>query len=182
MKLCIDTDVLSKRSMSLKEFLILLINYLDIDYKSALNYTLSFGYGQRDLNNENKIVLPDSTKDLIVKILTESSPKLEYSPIADYYGLAQEMQSIFPRGNKEGTNSSWRDSTDNITQKLMVLVTAYGFIFTELEALNATRWYVHHWQDDRKYMKTLKNFILRTHNGQIDSDFMTIIENQRDLK
>lgn len=179
MKICIDTDVLFKHSTSISEFLVLLMNYLGIDYKKALEYTLTFGYTQQDSNDKDKIVLSDNIKDLVPIILMESSPKPEYYPIADYQGLAQELQSIFPRGNKEGTDSSWRSSTDIVAMRLMIITKAFGFVFTEFEALNAARWYVHHWQDELWLMKPLADFLLNIHKGQIDSDFMTIIENQR---
>ena len=81
---------------------------------------------------------------------------------------------------KKTETYNWRDSTEVIAFKLRTLVAKYGFIFTEDEAIKATKEYVESFEDDNKNMKLLKYFILRTSkDDSIDSMFMTIIENNR---
>lgn len=90
--------------------------------------------------------------------------------------------NIYPSGNKSGTSYLWGGTLEEIAQKLMVLVTVHSFIYTEDEAIKATKEYVGSFEGDRSHMKLLKYFLLRTRKTEqeIDSDFMTIIEKNRD--
>lgn len=115
-------------------------------------------------------------------MITEADERLNKSPIKDFYVLARKLMNIYPSGNKSGTSYLWGGTLEEIAQKLMVLVTVHSFIYTEDEAIKATKEYVGSFEGDRSHMKLLKYFLLRTRKTEqeIDSDFMTIIEKNRD--
>lgn len=179
MKLSIDTTILSKYSMCLREFLALLFPYLGIKHEEAYKDAINKDLAEPDLTSIRELVLSDNTKNLIAKVLIESSDKLQQSPIKDFDAFALTLQNIYPQGNKPGTTYSWQGTTEEIAQKLRTLVVLHSFLFTEKEAINATKMYVEQFGDDHFHMKLLKYFLLRTKNSEIESDFMTIIENNR---
>lgn len=179
MKFSIDTAILSKYSLCLREFLALLFPYLGIRYEEAYKNAINKDLAEPDLTSYGELVLSDNTKNLIAKILIESSDKLQQSPVKDFDALVLTLQNIYPQGNKPGTTYSWQGTTEEIAQKLRTLVVLHGFLFTEEEAINATKMYVEQFGGDRSHMKLLKYFLLRTKNSEIESDFMTIIENNR---
>lgn len=182
MRITIDTDVLKKNNIYLEDFMLLLLGYYDCDVGNSLSRLNMQGLASKDFRANGNIVMSDNAKNLVARILIESSEKLKQSPIKDFDTLAEKLMSIYPKGNKEGTTYSWRGTREEIAQKLRVLVVKHNFIYTEQEAINATKAYVYSFQDkgDYKRMKLLKYFLLRTKNGEITSDFMSIIENNKD--
>lgn len=179
MKLSIDTQVLNKYNISPGEFLAILFPYLGIRYTSSYGDTVIKKLAEVDLTAPNELILSDNSKNLVSKVLVESSDKLHASPVKDFDTLALTLQEIYPRGNKPGTSYPWRSSTEEIAQKLRTLVVVHDFIFTEDEAISAARHYVEQFSDNKSHMKLLKYFLLRTKDAEIESDFMTIIENNR---
>lgn len=179
MKLSIDSEVLFKYNLSLGEFLAMLFPYLDIRYTTSYGDTVIKKLAEVDLTSPNELILSDNSKCLVSKILIESSDKLLSSPVKDFDALALKLQEIYPQGNKPGTTYPWRASTEEIAQKLRTLVVVHNFLFTESEAITAVKQYVEQFTDNRSHMKLLKYFLLRTKEADIESDFMTIIENNR---
>lgn len=180
MRITIDTDVLQRHNLSLGEYLVLLFPYLDYSYEVSKNKLEYNSMVSPDIYNDTFLVISNETKDLITRILTESDPKLKESPVKDFYALATRMMNLYPEGCKQGTSYPWKGTLEEIAQKLMVLVTVHDFIYTEEEAINAVKQYVDSFKDDRTHMKLLKYFLLKTKDKEIDSDFMTIIENNRE--
>ena len=180
MRITIDTEVLQKEHLSLGDFLVLLMGYKDIDYKESLDSLINKGVIQPNLFNRMSVVLSDNTREYVSKILLDSDSKVMESTI-DFENLAIQLQSIYPTGNKPGTSYNWRGKLKEIELKLKALVAVHGFDFTESEAIQATKEYVSSFDGDRTKMQLLKYFILRTDgkNGEISSQFMSIIENNR---
>lgn len=157
----------------------MLFGYCDVKYKENFDRLVEKNLISKNLFDKDSIVLSNNTRDLIAKVLIESDAKVMGYDL-DFEELAKKLQDIYPQGNKPGTTYNWRDSTIVIAFKLRTLVAKYGFIFTEDEAIKATKEYVESFEDDNKNMKLLKYFILRTSkDDSIDSMFMTIIENNR---
>lgn len=179
MKITIDTNVLSKYSVSLGEFLALLFPFTSTKYSCSSADAILHKLADEDQTSKGNLILSDNTKNLVARILIESSDKLKNSPIKDFEALAAILIKIYPSGLKPGTTYSWGGTVEDIAQKLRTLVVAHDFLFTEKEALNATKIYVGQFNEDRSHMKLLKYFLLRTKNSEIESDFMTIIENNR---
>lgn len=181
MNFTINTDILARYHLQLDDFLTLLMGYFSLSPYKSYDKLLSSGIINTDYTPEKAIILSDNTKDLIAKILIESSPKLQLSPIKDFEALAQKLMDIYPSGNKPGTTYPWQGSVEEIAQKLRVLIVIHDFIFTEQEAVNATKAYVQTFKEsgDFTHMRLLKYFILKTTDHEISSDFMTIIENAK---
>lgn len=178
MNIVINTDILHKKGLSVGEFLILLYAYLESDYKKDIGALIQRNLANVSVFNSSEIILSNKTKEYIAQILMQSDSKSINSKL-NFEDLARKLQEIYPSGNKAGTTYSWRDTIDTIAQKLRTLVVLYNFSFTEEEALTAAKEYVNSFEDT-KYMSLLKYFILRTtKDGEFNSMFMTIIENNR---
>lgn len=179
MKITVNTDVLQHEHLTIGDFLVLLIGYYGINYKECLDKMLANKLINTNVFNPNEIVLSHNTKDLITSIIIASDDRIINSGI-DYTSLAKKLQALYPQGCKSGTTYSWTDKTSLIVQKLCALVVKYNFSFTEQEALRATEEYVKSFSDDNSHMQLLKYFILKTtKDGDMESMFMTIIENNR---
>lgn len=179
MKITIDTEILQRTNLTFGEFLVMLFGYCDTKYKENFDKLVEKNLISKNLFDKDSMVLSNNTRDLIAKVLIESDAKVMGYDL-NFEELARKLQDIYPQGNKPGTTYNWRDNTAVIAFKLRTLVAKYGFIFTEDEAIKATKEYVESFEDDNKSMKLLKYFILRTSkDDSIDSMFMTIIENNR---
>lgn len=182
MRITIDTNILSRNNISLGEFLVLLLGYNNCNFDECFGSLVDKKLADIDKFTMGNIVLSGNSKDLVTRLLTEADERLNKSPVRNFYTLAAKLRNIYPEGNKSGTTYPWRGTLEEIAQKLMVLVTIHGFIYTEDEAIKATKEYVGSFNGDRSHMKLLKYFLLRTKRTEqeIDSDFMTIIENNRE--
>lgn len=182
MKFTINTEVLSKYNLTIGEFLLMLLGYHEINYDSVYKRLADSHLIEPNLFNKTSVVLSNNSKDLVARILTESDDKIFKSSI-DFDNLAKKLQEIYPDGIKAGKTYSWRGKTEEIAQKLRVLVSRFNFEFTEEEAIAATKEYVQSFKPPYTVMHTLRNFLLYTTvvDGQyeIESQFMTIIENRR---
>lgn len=181
MRITIDTNILSRNNISLGEFLVLLLGYNNCNFDECFGSLVDKKLADIDKYTMGSIVLSNNSKNLITRLLLECDERIKKSPIKDFYALAAQLRNIYPEGNKAGTTYQWRSTVEDVAQKLMCLVVVHGFVFTEDEAVKATKEYVNSFKDDRLHMKLLNYFILRTKKEQqeIESDFMTIIENNR---
>lgn len=178
MKITINTNILKKHNLSLGEFLLLLIGYYDIDLQTTHNNILKKSLAEANVLKKMNIVLSNNSKDLIAQILTESSEKVIQSNI-DFENLATKLMSLYPEGNKPGTTRPWRGTVGVIAQKLRVLVAVHNFTFTEEEAVNATKDYLASFKELIQHTLSLRSFLLTTKHGEVNSMFMTYIENNR---
>lgn len=179
MKITIDTEILQRNNLTLGEFLVMLFGYCDVKYKENFDKLIEKSIISKNVFDKDSMVLSNNTRDLIAKVLIESDAKVMGYDL-NFEELAKKLQDIYPKGNKPGTTYNWGNNTAVIAFKLRTLVAKYCFIFTEDEAIKATKEYVDSFEDDNKNMKLLKYFILRTSkDDSIDSMFMTIIENNR---
>lgn len=179
MRYSVDTHVLSKYNLSIENFLTMLFPYFEISYSKAMADTIAKELADKNLYEEQELVLSNNSKNLVAKVLIESSEKLDQSLIKDFEALANILMDLFPKGNKPGTTYPWRGTKEEVAQKLRTLVVKHNFYFTEKEAVDATMEYIHNFTEDTSHMKLLKYFILKTKDKEISSDFMTIIENNR---
>lgn len=184
MKITIDMEVLKKENLTLGEFLILLMGFKDLNYDTCYQKLVKSKLVEPNLFSKMSIVLSDNTKKLVEKILLDSDDRITNCGIDDFEALANKLRELYPDGNKAGTTYSWRSTTEEIAQKLKALVVVHNFTFTEEEAIEAVKDYISSF-NDYKYMSLLKYFILRTWEDapghrEIDSMFMTIIENNRE--
>lgn len=179
MKITINTEILKKYNLSLGEFLIMLLGYYDIDVSDTQGSIISKHIADKNLFKDSSIVLSNNSKNLIAKILMESDDKAINSGI-DFEKVATDMMQCYPEGNKPGKTYPWRSTVEEIAQKLRTLVVRYDFIFTPEEAIRATKEYVATFKSPYEEMLLLRSFILRIYKEEIESLFMSIIENNRE--
>lgn len=157
----------------------MLFGYCNVKYKENFDKLVEKGIISKNLFDKDSMVLSNNTRNLVTSILLKSDNRVKESTI-DFTELAKKLQDIFPQGCRSSTTYSWRDKTETIAQKLRALVVIHHFSFTEEEAIRATKEYVDSFNEDKEKMQLLKYFILKTHSDKnIDSMFMTIIENNR---
>lgn len=184
MKLTINTDVLDKYNLTFKEFLVLLVGYYELGYTKEHDDLMERGLVEKNLFSQLPPILSDNTKNLVAKILLESDDRAIQSGL-NFNRVAQILMAHYPSGVKAGTTYKWQGETEEIAQKLRTLVVKYDFTFTEEEAIRAVQEYVGSFTSPYRYMHLLRNFILTTRKDsdgkiEIDSPFMSIIENNRD--
>lgn len=179
MRLTIDTEVLRKHHLSLGQFIILLTSYYSLDCQKLSDELIKRGFAEKDLFRGFPPILSDNTKNVVARVLMESDARVKNGPM-NFDQMARILQDIYPDGIKPGKTYEWRGKTEDIALKLMTLVVSYNFHFTAEEALRATEEYVSSFNPPYTYMHTLRNFLLyRNEEGDIESLFMTIIENNR---
>lgn len=182
MKHTIDSAVVEKHHLTVNEFLLLLFFTGMGDTQKCVDSLLKKGLVERNIFNQEQIVLTLKTKELVHDILLNSNGKVNGKE-RDFDNLANKLREIFPKGCKDGTNYNWRGSTAEISRKLKNLVVKYDCQFTDEEAIEATKAYVASFNGNYRYMKLLKYFLLKTpvnNNGdvEIESEFMTFLENK----
>lgn len=180
MTITVADKVLEQYNLSIEEFLILYICSKEYDIKELLNTIISKGYADRDLYNSNSAIVSNNVKEIISSVIIDSD-KSVINKDSDFIRVANKLRELFPKGRKDGTTYMWRDSAAVIAKKLKTLVAKYEFEFTEEDAIEATKRYVESFKGNYRYMQLLKYFILKTDmNGDIKSDFMSLIENKED--
>ena len=179
MKITINTNILKKHNLSLGEFLLLLIGYYDIDLQATHASILEKLLAEPNVMKKMGIVLSNNSKDLVAQILMESDDRAIQSGL-DFEDLALKLMQCYPDGYKPGSTHLWRSNISAIAQKLRVLVVVHNFTFTEKEAIAAVQSYLNSFEKIDQQVHTLRSFLLWTKdNGDIESLFMTYIENDR---
>ena len=180
MRISISTEVLEKHNLTLGEFLVMLMGFYNINYVETYDKLRNSNLIGANIFAKYGIIMSENSKKLVERILTESDARLSTCGISDFEGLAKKLQELYPEGIKPGKTYSWRGTTEDIAQKLRALIVLHDFAFTEEEAIKAVKDYISSFED-QKYMSLLPFFILKTYDdGEIESPFMTIIENNRE--
>lgn len=182
MNLSINEDLLNKYNLTLNEFLLLVFLAKGGDIHKCIDSLFAKDMLETGISHPELIVVDQNIRDIIDTILVESNTRVSNKE-EFFTEVANKLRELFPKGNKPGTNYSWRGSTVEIARKLKNLVAKYNCKFTEEEAINATKAYVESFNGDYKYMKLLKYFLLKTpinNNGDIEvqSEFMSYLENK----
>ena len=93
--------------------------------------------------------------------------KFELVPVKpsrkDFYTeLAEKMRELWPSGDKDG-KYAWRDSVPNLAHRLECLWSdrLKGKEYTLEQCLTVARRYLAQFEDNTKYMQTLKYFIMK---------------------
>lgn len=174
----IDYNVLKDYNLTIDEFLVLLLNYKDVDILKTNESLIKKELASKDVFNNLYLVLSNNTKDFISNVIVESDKKVQNFKL-DYLDLASKLREIFPEGKKNGTCYMWRDSNTIIAKKLKTLVSKFDYKFTEEQAINAAKEYVKSFNGNYTYMQLLKYFILKQDpiTKEYRSDFMSYIEN-----
>lgn len=96
--------------------------------------------------------------------------------------LAEEIREFFPKGIKDGTNTPWRCSVFEIVFRLKNLSEKTGFEINKDKIVDATKRYIKSYENDQRFMHTLKYFIYKNKfNGseiEFESPLLNFIENK----
>ena len=79
-----------------------------------------------------------------------------------YTECAERLRELWPSGNKDD-KYPWRDSVDNIAKRLKILWESRNLgEYSVDDVLQVARQYLAQFENDAKYMKTLKYFIYKS--------------------
>ena len=123
------------------------------EVKFCVKYLLNQG-----INSTNfvKVQLQLSSDDADFNLVPVPSSQKDF-----FTELAEKMRELWPAGEKDG-KYPWRDSVGNLSRRLQALWKDRGFgEKTVEECLTVARRYLAQFEDNAKYMQTLKYFILK---------------------
>lgn len=172
----INEDFLQERNLELDEFLLLLLVYRGNNLPTLLNSVLNKKYATPITSY--KLKLEDNIKTIIEEVLDQN--KLVHEEIEDLDTLVSELQNLFPKGLKEGTNNPWRGSHAEIKNKLIKFQNKFNVQLNKEDCIKATKNYVSSFNGNYRIMHTLKYFILKQINigGELEikSELLSFLE------
>lgn len=184
MKLCFDVKECEKLKVPVDTALYIASLYLDkLISSNTFQDVCARGlieFDGFDLKREPiNARLTQTGVDLIESIFLNSEFHLPNSEEDRFDKLAKKMQEVFPEGRKPGTKLMWRDSQPIIAKRLKAIVKKYKAVFTDEQAIEATKKYVESFNGDYQFMQVLKYFISKRNltTGDETSQFLSYIEN-----
>lgn len=90
--------------------------------------------------------------------------------------LAEEMQSLFPSGKKEGTKVYWKGNKRELTLRLQKFFKLYGNSYTKEQIIRATVNYVEGFNGSYSNMRVLKYFIWKDDRRMMEDGNIKVIE------
>lgn len=183
MKLCLSTEEFEKAKIPIDTAFyiaslyfgkpIALNTFQDVCSRGLIEFD-GFNNRREPINTR----LTQTGVDIIESLFLNSEFRSPDSTEDRFDKLAKRMQELFPSGKKPGTNLMWRDSQAIIAKKLKTVVKKYGAVFTDEQAIEATKRYVNSF-NDRQFMQVLKYFISKRNNitGEETSQFLSYLEN-----
>jgi len=198
MKFYIDTDQCKKLKVPVALALYIASLYYDEfigieTFQEACSRGMIEFDGFEMKSNSRQPINPRLTQtgvDLVETIFLNSEFRNPNTFSDRFDSLADKLREIYPKGRKDNTPYTWRDSTAIISKKLKALIKRTGASFTDEEAIEATTKYVASFNGNYQYMKLLKYFISkieerRDSEGNIvreeTSELLNYIANAKDL-
>lgn len=142
-----------------------------VQFKKFFEYETEVGLDVSKLETRGYIKIADGEIFLRTKALDLFKTKKD-NPMTKALELTDTLRNLFPEGRKEGTVKYWRDSSANITKKLVGFFKKYGNFDKEV-VIKATEKYIEVYKHDITLMRILPYFIEK--DGE--SDLLTFIEN-----
>ena len=119
----------------------------------CLNYLYHYGFFQEEENKEQIGQYLDTHEIPNYRFVKEAG-------VDFFVQLATEMRKLWPTGEKDG-KWPWKDTVSNLSKRLSTVWKIRNLEgYTIDECLRAARQYIAQFENDRKYMKILKKFIL----------------------
>ena len=181
----INEDLCEERGISVEDMLLILLARISKDIPVGVEILIRKGWMKK--TNEG-YAFTKECNDLVESIMLDSSMSIAKQNSTDR--LAADMQQIFPKGRKDGSNQYWRGNKNEIALRLKKFFKYYGNKWTRDEILEATRRYITSFNGDYKYMRVLKYFIWKMDRKQDEegtqilcetSDLATLLENKEDI-
>lgn len=186
MKYVIDEDICKKHGISLEGFVYLLTLTLNKPItQETLKEVWNLGAIVVNKTENSKIVLASLDKrgeDIVTEILEDSAITNSSTDVDRFIKLAEKLIELYPKGKKPGTAYMWRDSKIVIAKRLKSLCDRTKTVFSDEQAVNATKRYVESFNGNYTYMQLLKYFISKRQiiDGSIEevSQLLSYIENE----
>ena len=150
-------------------------NRMDSATKWCLHYCLTHGV--------------DTTVMWHVKNLALKEPKVTYTLVKNedknkFVEMATKLRELWPKGVRtiDGKEYAWRDTIPNLAARLSQLWTLRKLDkYTEEDVLQAARRYLSRYEDNKRFMKSVKYFILQEPRKegfkQVNSILADMLEN-----
>lgn len=181
MKYALDLELCEKKGLKRHEFFYLMYLIHKEKYDKIDMIT--------DLENRGliKYLTEEATEDgfnLCREICIESDESIPSDDKLE--GLVKQLQSLFPKGKKDGTNLYWKGNQKEIKTRLKLFFKVFGNKYSFEDILDATTRYVNYHNGNYSYMRILKYFIMKNttmkteDKGYLEtiSDLATFIENK----
>ena len=145
-----------------------------------------------DITRKAKKLYPDSSEfqAVYVKGFLDALDNISGVEEGFFETLASKLREMWPSGDKDG-KYSWRDSVPNLAERLRTLWDIRQLKNYTIETcLSVARRYLSSYEDNKKYMQTLKYFILKQDdiiqsNGMIKhinkSKFADMLEGKKEV-
>ena len=136
---------------------------------------VNFEFKYNEALRKARDYLPDNPflKNLFPELRIEQKQQENF-----FEDLATALRKLWPEGEKDG-KYPWRESVKNITARLKLLWEVRDLKdYTLEECLIVARRYIAQFQNNVKYMKTLKYFILRQNEKVVKENGMIKYMNQ----
>ena len=184
MKFTIDKEACSKNGMSLGEILALIAISNDVDIGKSTSILVSTGLVTSAGSGSKLRLTKKGIESLNNTIIDSASSDKDEDERLET--LANKLRELYPAGRKEGTSYMWRGTTAEIVRKLKTLQLKYKFTFTDEQAIKATSEYIKAFNGNYRFMQLLKYVMLKTArdedgNIEVKSEFMSLIENEKDV-
>jgi len=175
----ISKEALNKHKTKIANlFLLFAINY-KIDLKASIQFLLTEGLVGECMNEgkyNGNYFITDKGVEKLNQIIFDSTANIPDNSILEK--LAEDMQNLYPKGKKNGTNLYWRGSKKEIVIKLQGFYKRYGDQFNTNQILEATKFYIESFNGNYQYMQLLKYFIWKIKGvDEVVSELASYIEN-----
>lgn len=183
MELNINDDVLKNANLELSDFFVLLTlkdNYDIVTIMKKLNQNALILYNQ----SKKSFFISDKGMKLVKEVLKVKHE--EKRDCNDLRELATTLKLMFPKGIKQGTNTSWTEAVPLIMKRLETFFNKFGKQPYD-KIIEATKKYIDSFNGDYRMMRVLNYFIMKTiinNDGEkeMKSDLLTAIENLDDYE
>lgn len=184
MKITIDTETISKSSLSTLEVLLLLFLRQGGDVEKELDSLVKKEAIVKDMFDN--ILVTQRYSDELDNILLTSDASIPKED--ELFPLAEKLMAIMPQCKKEGTPYYFKCNKREIVLKLKKFFKIYGS-YSDEDIEDATKRYVESFHGDYHLMKLLKYFIMKDEKkmtsegmGYIEESSMlaTLLENKED--
>ena len=143
------------------------------EIKFCVGYLIGQGVSPKDYSVISKALSPKDPDFRLVKVAESSF----------FDRLAEKLRELWPPGDKDG-KYPWRDSVGNLSRRLKLLWKERFPDFKENEnsleqCLTVARRYLAKYENDTKYMQTLKYFILKQEQIAKGNGHFVIINRSR---
>lgn len=175
MKVTIDETVCSNFDITIEEVLVGLL----VRLKTNIDEVISSLIYEKELQElpEGHLRLDKDFDAKITQVLLNSDTSVPTPERCE--SLAIQMRALYPRGNSD-SGYPWRGNLKDLTRRLQKFFKLYGN-WTDEAIIDATQRYISHYNGNYTYMRILKYFILKTENGEENSDLATWLENDTEV-